>query len=278
MRAVGDPGVDKVDWPPELRVFKTADTTHYVVATATSARTCATCSGPFDQADRRSLTVEVRVPDPPPPAPGFRYRQFSAEVHHRSCQPPRLQVVTSPVDTNTSDPYTGESDMHYVLIPPSGADSEDLPGLVFTSSDPIVLRELEQAEGRSAWVSTYLELGFELFGIGELDWISAHAPVTTTVQGTLDGPLFTLTGTVGDREVTLLEWTRKADHPAYREWQRAVAASGALFVLYGEYVHVDPASGTVDLSPGGRLGDIAAAVVRVDVVPRGGPGDPTDRP
>jgi len=41
VRAVGDPGVDKVDWPPELRVFKTADTTHYVVATATSARACA---------------------------------------------------------------------------------------------------------------------------------------------------------------------------------------------------------------------------------------------
>ena len=278
MRALGGRGVDDVDWPVELRVFKTADTTHYVDATAASARACATCARVFGPGDRRSLTVEVWVPDPPPPVPGYRYRRFAAEVHHRSCQPPRLRVVSTAVDERSTDPFAAESDMHYLLVPPSVSDGFDLPGLVFTTPDPIVVRDLERAEGRSAWISTYLELGFELFGIGELDWISAHAPVTTTVQGTLNGPLFTLTGTVGDREVTLLEWTRKADHPAYREWQRAVAASGALFVLYGEYVHVDPASGTVDLVPGGRLGDIAAAVVRVDVVPRGGPGDPTDRP
>ncbi|KRF29197.1 hypothetical protein [Phycicoccus sp. Soil802] len=273
MRAVGDPGVDKVDWPPELSIFKTADTTHYVVATATSARSCATCSGPFDSSDRRSLTVEVRVPDPPPPEAGFRYRQFSAEVHHRSCQPPRLQVVTAPVDATTADPYTGESDMHYALLPPSGTDGDDLPGLVFTTSDPIVHRELEQAEGRSAWISTYLELGFELFAIDELGWITAHAPITATVQGALDGALFSLTGTVDGREVSLLEWTRSGDHPAYRRWRRAVTAAGALFVLYGEYVHVDADSGAVDLAPGGRLGDIVAAVVRVDVVPRSGAAD-----
>lgn len=261
MRAVGDPGVDKVDWPPELRVFKTADTTHYVVATATSARACATCARPFEVDDRRSLTVEVRVPDPPPPAPGFRYRQFAAEVHHRSCQPPRLRVVTAAIEATTADPHTGDSDVHYVLIAPSGDD--DLPGVVFTTPDPIVVRELEQAEGRSAWISTYLELGFELFSLDELGWIAAHAPIATAVQGTLDGALFSLTGTVDGREVSLLEWTRNADHPAYRRWRRAVAVSGALFVLYGEYVHVDPESGAVDLAPGGRLGDIAAAVVRV---------------
>jgi len=271
VRAVGDPGVDNVDWPPELRVFKTADTSHYVAATATSARACATCSSPFDADDRRSLTVEVRVPDPAPPVAGFLYRQFAAEVHHRSCHPPELRVVTT-----ATDPFTGESDMHYVLVDEAGADGLELPGLVFTTSDPIVVRDLDLAEGRSAWISTYLELGFELFGVPEISWITANAPITTTVRGTLDGALFSLTGTVDDRPVSLLQWTRNADHPAYRRWCRSVDAAGALFVLYGEYVHVDPDSGTVDLAPGGRLGDIAAAVVRVDVAPHPGPVDVPD--
>lgn len=282
MRALGDPGVDNVDWPPELRVFKTADTTHYVAATATSARVCASCSGPFDADDRRSLTVDVRVPDPLPPVPGFRYRQFAAEVHHRSCQPPRLRVVTADIDETTPGPFTARSDMHYVLLAPPEADTadddvDDLPGLVFTTSDPIVVRELEHAEGRSAWISTYLELGFELFGVDEIPWIKAHAPITTAVEGTLDGALFSLTGTVDGRQVPLLQWTRSAVHPAYLRWRRAVDASGALFVLYGEYVHVDTDSGTVDLAPGRRLGDIAAAVVRVDVVPHAGADGTSDR-
>ena len=267
MRAWGGRGVDAVDWPPELRVFKTADTSHFVVATATSARVCATCERPFDADDRRSLTVEVRIPDPPPPVPGFQYRQFAAEVHHRACQPPRLHVVTTDGDDTTTPPFTGESDMHYVLMPPAGGDGDDLPGLVFTTSDPIVVRDLEQAEGRSAWISTYLELGFELVGIPEIGWVAAHAPVTTAVQGSLDGALFTLTGTLDERQVCLLQWTRNTDHPAYRAWRHAVRASGALFVLYGEYVHLDTDLATVDLAPGGRLGDIAAAVVRVDVTP-----------
>ena len=268
MRAVGGRGLDDVDWPPELRVFKTADTTHYVVATATSARACATCARPFGADERRSLTVEVRIPDPPPPVPGFRYRQFTAEVHHRSCQPPRLRVITTTPDQTTTPPFTGESDMHYVLMPPCGTDGDDLPGLAFTTSDPIVLRDLDHAEGRSAWISTYLELGFELVSVDQIGWVAAHAPVTTAVHGTLDGALFTLNGSLDDREVCLLQWTRNPDHPGYRAWRHAVAASGALFVLYGEYVHVDTDSGTVDLAPGGRLGDIAAAVVRVDVAPR----------
>jgi hypothetical protein len=263
---VGDPGVDNVDWPPELRVFKTADTSHYVVATATSARACATCSAPFDADDRRSLTVEVRIPDPPPPVEGFLYRQFAAEVHHRACQPPELKVVSTSV-AGTVDHFIAESDVHYVLMTDPGADGLDLPGLVFTTSDPIVVRDLDLAEGRSAWISTYLELGFELIGVAEIDWITANAPITTTVRGALVGALFSLSGTIDDRPVSLLQWTRNADHPAYRQWCRAVDAAGALFVLYGEYVHVDTASGTVDLAPGGRLGDIAAAVVRVDVTP-----------
>ena len=276
VRTVGGPGVDGVDWPPELTVFKTADTTHYVVATATSARVCATCSTPFDIADRRSLTIEVRVPDPAPLVPGFRYRQFAAEVHHRSCRAPRLRVVTEAVEETTDDPFPGESDMHYVLLAPPGADGDALPGLVFTTSDPIVVRELDQAEGRSAWISTYLELGFELFSVDAIDWIAAHATITTAVHGTLDGALFSLTGTLDGHEASLLQWTRSTDHAAYRQWRRAVAASGALFVLYGEYVHVDTDSGAVDLAPGGRLGDITAAVVRVDVVPRLDASDPTD--
>lgn len=272
MRAAGDPGVDNVDWPPELHVFKTADTSHYVVATATSARRCATCSVPFGADDRRSLTVEVRVPDPPPPVAGFRYRRFVAEVHHRSCHPPELRVVSAVVGGGT-DPFSAESDMHYVLVADLGVDGLDLPGLVFTTSDPIVVRDLDLAEGRSAWISTYLELGFELFGVAEIDWITANAPITTTVRGTVDGPLFSLTGTVDERSIPLLQWTRSADHPAYRRWCRAVDAAGALLVLYGEYVHVDTEAGTVDLAPGGRLGDIAAAVVRVEVAPHTGADD-----
>jgi hypothetical protein len=276
VRALGGRGVDDVDWPVELRVFKTADTTHYVRATATSARACATCARAFDTGDRRSLTVEVRVPDPPPPAPGFRYRHFSAQVHHRSCQPPRLQVVPTAVDGASPDPFVAESEMHYLLLPGSGSEGLELPGLVFTTPDPVVVRDLDRAEGRSAWVSTYLELGFELFGVDDRDWITANAPVTTAVEGVLDGALFSLTGLVDDRAVPLLAWTRKPDHPAYLRWRRAVAASGALFVLYGEYVDVDTETGTVDLAPGGRLGDIAAAIVRVDVVPPR--GHPASRP
>jgi hypothetical protein len=269
VRALGSQGVGDVDWPAELRVFKTADTTHYVVATASSALACATCGGPFGVGDRRSLTVEVRIPDPPPPVPGFRYRQFAAEVHHRSCQPPRLQVVTTTVDQDGSDPFHGESDMHYVLVPPSGDDGDSLPALVFTTPDPIVVRDLEQAEGRSAWISTYLELGFDLVSVADVGWFRSHVRVTTAVEGSLDGALFTLTGTVDGRPVTLLEWTHNTHHPAYREWHRAVDRSGALLVVYGEYVQVDTESGTVDLAPGGRLGDIAAAIVWVDVVPPG---------
>ena len=267
MRALGGRGVDNVDWPAELRVFKTADTTHYVGATAASARACATCARTFGAGDRRSLTVEVRVPDPPPPVPGFQYRHFFAEVHHSTCQPPRLSVVTTTVDESSTDPFAAESEMHYLLLPSSGGDGFDLPGLVFTTPDPIVVRDLERAEGRSAWISTYLELGFELFGIADRDWITANAPITTAVEASLDGALFSLTGVVDHRSVPLLEWTRKPDHPAYRQWADGVAAAGALFVLYGEYVHVDAETGTVDLAPGGRLGDIAAAVVRVDVAP-----------
>jgi hypothetical protein len=271
VRALGGQGIDNVDWPAELRVFKTADTTHYVTATATSARACATCGGVFGARDRRSLTVEVRIPDPPPPLPGFQYRQFAAEVHHRSCQPPRLLVVPTTVDEATTAPFIGESDVHYVLMAPPGSDGDDLPGLVITTSDPIVVRDLDQAEGRSAWICLYLDLGFELVSVDEIAWIAAHAPVTTTVAGSLDGALFTLTGTVDGREVALLQWTRNTDHPAYREWRQAVAAAGALFVLYGEYVHVDTDSGTVDLAPGGRLGDIVAGVVHVDLVSGTGP-------
>ncbi|GAA2168272.1 hypothetical protein GCM10009845_31370 [Pedococcus bigeumensis] len=267
MHAVGDAGVDKVDWPPELRVFKTADTSHYVLATATSARTCATCSRPLELDDRRSLTVQVTVPDPPPPLPGFRYRHFVAEVHHRSCQAPRLWVVPTTVDETSTLPFTPDSDMHYVLIAPPHPDEADLPGLVLTTPDPVVVRELDHAEGRSAWISTYLELGFELFGVGELGWVTAHAPTTTAVQGTLDGALFALTGTLDGEQVPLLQLTRRVDHPAYRRWRRAVAASGALCVVYAEYVHLDTRSGAVDLAPGGRVGDIAAAVVRVDILP-----------
>jgi hypothetical protein len=268
VRALGGRGIDNVDWPAELRVFKTADTTHYVTATATSARACATCGRTFGASDRRSLTVEVRIPDPPPPLPGFQYRQFAAEVHHRSCQPPRLLVVSTIVDqaNAAAAPFIGESDMHYLLLAPHGADGDDLPGLVITTSDPIVVRDLDQAEGRSAWICLYLHLGFELVSVDEVAWIAAHAPVTTTVAGSLDGALFTLTSTVDGREVALLQWTRNTDHPAYRAWRQALAAAGALFVLYGEYVQVDAESGTVDLAPGGRLGDIVAGVVRVDMV------------
>jgi hypothetical protein len=267
VRALGR-GVDDVDWPVELRVFKTADTTHYVGATAASARSCATCARVFGPGDRRSLTVEVWVPDPPPPVPGYRYRRFAAQVHHRSCQPPRLRVVTTAVDERSTDPFAAESDMHYLLLPPSGSDGFDLPGLVFTTPDPIVVRDLDRAEGRSAWISTYLELGFELFGIADREWIAANAPTATAVEASLDGALFSLTGVVDIRAVPLLEWTRKPDHPAYRQWSTAVAESGALFVLYAEYVHLDTEVGTVDLAPGGRLGDLAAAVVRVDVATR----------
>jgi hypothetical protein len=172
-----------------------------------------------------------------------------------------------------ADPVNTEVDVHYVLTADLGPDGHHLPGLVFAASDPIVVRDLELAEGRSAWISAYLELGFELFSVDQLDWIAAHAPFATAVLGTLDGALFSLTGIVDEHEVSLLEWTRNARHPAYRAWQRAVADSGALFVLYGEYIHVDPASGAVQLAPGGRLGDIAAAVVRVDVVPSWEAGD-----
>lgn len=270
---MSSPDVDNVDWPPELTVHKTADTTHYVAATAASALVCATCLARFATDDRRSLTIEVRVPDRPPPVTGSVHRQFAAEVHHRSCQPPTLSVVLAAVHGGTADPVSTEVDVHYVLTADLGPVGHHLPGLVFAASDPIVVRDLELAEGRSAWISAYLELGFELFSVDQLDWIAAHAPVTTTVLGTLDGALFSLTGIVDQQEVTLLEWTRNARHPAYRAWQRAVAASGALFVLYGEYIHVDAASGAVELAPGGRLGDIAAAVVRVDVVPPWEAGD-----
>jgi hypothetical protein len=269
---VGGPGVEDVDWPPGLRNYKTADTTHYVVATATAARACATCSRPFARGDRRSLTVEVVVPCASAGQSGSLVPQFAAEVHHRSCRPPGLKVVTSPGDVSATDPVTGEPDMHYVLLDGTGArhaapaHADVPPTLVFTTTDPVVLRDLELAEGRSAWVSTYLELGFELFGVDDFGWIRAHAPLTTAVKGSLDGPLYSMTGTVDGREVPLLQWTRNAGHPAYRQWSRAVAATGRLFVLYGEYVHVDTESGTVDLAPGGRLGDIVAALVRVDVV------------
>lgn len=269
---MGDSGVDNVDWPPELRVFKTADTTHYVAATAAAARVCASCLVPFRGPERRSLTIEVRVPDPPPPVAGFLYRQFAADVHHRACQPPSLTVVTS-ATRDPVDPVGAELDMHYVLTADVARDGTGLPGLVFTTSDPIVLRDLDLAEGRSAWISVYLELGFELFGIGEMGAVAAAAPVTSTVAGRLDGALFSLTGHLDGRELTLLEWTRNAGHPAYREWREAVAASGALFVLYGEYIHVDTESGAVELAPGGRLGDIAAAVVRVEVTQPVGRGD-----
>lgn len=267
MRTADGHGVEGVDWPPELRVFKTADTTHYVAATTASASTCATCGQPLRTGERRSLTVEVRTPDPPPPVAGFLYRQFAAEVHHRSCRGPELTVVTTPTDDSGVDPFSDQSDMHYLLVPDAGAEGIGLPGLVFTTSDPIVVRDLELAEGRSAWMSTYLQLGFELFAVDDLALVAALAPITTSVRGTLDGALFSLTGSLDGREACLLEWTRNADHPAYRQWRRAVSTSGALFVLYGEYIQVDTDSGTVGLAPGGRLGDIAAAVVRVDVVP-----------
>jgi hypothetical protein len=277
LRAVGDPGVDKVDWPPELRVFKTADTTHYVAATAAAARVCATCLAPFHGDDRRSLTIEVRVPDPAPPVAGFLYRQFAAEVHHRTCRAPGLSVVTrasqEAAEAESGDPVDGELDMHYVLTADVGPDGDGLPSLVFTTSDPIVVRDLELAEGRSAWISTYLELGFELFAVGEISAIAAHAPIATAVVGTLDDVLFSLTGTLDGREVTLLQWTRNRGHAAYRSWRRAVADSGALLVLYGEYIHLDTDAGTVELAPGGRLGDIAAAVVRVEMTPPPGRGD-----
>ena len=164
MQALGGQGVDDVDWPRELHVFKTADTSHYVVATATAAKTCATCLVPFAAGDRRSLTVEVRTPDPAPPGAAFAHRQFSAEVHHRFCHRPGCQVVRSTPTEVSAQVFDRESDMHYVLVTLTGTDGQQVPALVFTTADPIVVRDLERAEGRSAWISTYLELGFELFG------------------------------------------------------------------------------------------------------------------
>lgn len=263
MRAANG-GVENVDWPPELRVFKTIDTSHYVAATVASARVCATCRGTFAATDRRSLTVEVRVPTPPAPSPAFRYRQFAAEVHHHTCRLPELQVVRAALVDSSGDPLAGQSDMHYVLQLLPGPGGRPVPALVFTTTDPIVVRALERAEGRSAWVSTYLELGFELFGVADLDWILGHAPLVDSVTGRVDGALFSLTGVLDGRSVPLLELTRPVDHPAYRRWQDSVVHGRRLFVLYGEYVHVDPAAGTVDLSPGGRLGDVTGAFVPVD--------------
>ena len=265
--AGGGRELERVDWPAELRGFKTADTTHYVRATVTSARVCATCSRPFVGGDHRSLTVEVTVPGPHPPGPGLPCYQFAGEVHHGSCRPPALQVVSATTDPVSHDVVAAESDMHYVLMTDTGDGTAGLPSLVFTTAHPIVLRDVELAEGRSAWVSTYLGLGFDLVGVEDLRWVRANATTRSAVHGTLDGALFSLTGTVDGQELPLLQWTRRADHPAYRSWCRAVIAARALFVLYGEYVGVDTDAGTVDLAPGGRLGDIAAAVVRVDVVP-----------
>lgn len=259
-----DRGVDEVDWPVELRVFKTADTTHYVAATVTAARVCATCRQPFDRSDRRSLTVVVMVPEPPSPSPAFQYRRFAAEVHHRACQLPELHVVRAAPDERPAGPFDGHSDMHYVLKLLPGPCDDPLPTLVFTTTDPIVVRDLERAEGRSAWVSTYLELGFGLFALDDLALIAATAPAIHTVRGHADGALFSLTGTLDGRTVPLLEWTRPVDHPAYQRWRTATTRSGRLFVVYGEYVHVDTVTGAVDLAPGGRLGDVTAAVVTVE--------------
>lgn len=266
MRAVGGRGTNDIDWPQELRFFKTADTSHYVVATATLARSCATCARQFARDDRRSLTVEVRVPSPPPSVTPFLYRRFAAQVHHTACHPAQLTVVPTAADEPSAGPFLGESDMHFVLTTHPTPGGGAMPALVFTSADPIVIREMEQAEGRSAWISTYLQLGFQLFSTSEVRWIMGNAPTATAVEGSLDGALFTLAGTVDGRQVSLLQWTRRADQPAYRRWREAVRASQALFVLYGEYVVVDTVEGTVDLAPGGRLGDIAAAIVRVGVV------------
>lgn len=244
------PITSNVAWDGRLEAFKGRDASHYVAATAATARTCASCGLPLQPADPLSLTVDITEGTAPD---GTGYLTFDPWICHRDCQEPGLTVraTTGPPDELT--PLGAQLTLDHR----DETGTRTIPALAFTLFPNMALRE-PGGELISALVSVLLTHGFQLSLSPDYGDIVEHTTgakdscsCTVTEQGLVSFDID------GERIIS-----RQLDptDPGDAGWM-AAAREGTILVISGDNLNFTEDG--IDLDPAARLGTLVSGNVNV---------------